>query len=221
MANTISLSQAVSTDHSTVTITDSTTYSSPLRTVVGVYLNVYKVDFQGGETLVATTLNNSDPNSTSTWTFDLDYDGHYRYKYVAPPDYNVGTTYAIYDAVFDPTNQLVYRSKSNGNIGNSLLNTTFWEPITDPATLADNDGTATESLNTDTSIVNRVIGTLTADKRDSHAVEASLECCLDCERNKDVDLFTLLDLFAAALVEADSSSEFNKGERIARRADAL
>ena len=221
MANTISLTQTIATDHLTATVTDSTTYASPLRTGVGVYLNVYKVDFQGGETLLTTTLDNSDPDTTATWTFDLDYDGHYRYKYVAPPDYAGGTTYAIYDAVFDPTNDLVYRSKSNGNIGNALLNTTYWEPILDPPTLADNDGETNESLNTDTSIVNRVIGTLTKDKRDSHAVDASLECCLDCERNKDVDLFTLLDLFVEALVEADTSSEFNKGERIARRADAL
>lgn len=221
MANTISLTQTVSSDHTTVTVTDSTTFSSPARAVVGVFLNIYKVDFQGGETLLTTTLDNDDPDSTSTWTFDLDLDGHYRYKYVAPPDYSGGTTYAIYDAVYDATTNLVYRSKSNGNVGNSILNTTFWEPILDPPTLADNDGEANESLNTDTSIVNRVIGTLTADKRDQNAVDASMECCLDCERNKDVDLFTLLTLFAKALEKADSSSEFNKGERIARRADAL
>ncbi len=221
MANTISLTLSIAITHLTATVTDSTTYISPSRATCGVFLNVYKVDFQGGETLVTTTKNNDDPDNTSTWTFDLDADGHYRFKYVAPPDYAIGTSYAIYAAVFDSATNLVYRSKSNSNLGNSILNTTFWEPITNPPTLADNDGETNESLNTDTSIVNRVIGTLTKDKRDSHAVEASLECCLDCERNKDVDTFSLLDLFTEALIEADSASEFNKGERIARRADAI
>ncbi len=221
MANTISLTLSIATDHLTATVTDSTTYAIPLRSACGVFVNIYKIDFQGGETLVTTTLDNDDPDSTSTWTFDLDADGHYRFKYIGPPDYAGGTSYSIYDAVFDSATNLVYRSKSNGNIGNSILNTTFWEPISDPPTLADNDGETNETLNSDTAVVNRVIGTLTKDKRDSHAIDASLECCLDCERNKDVDLFTLLDLFTEALIEADSASEFNKGERIARRADAL
>lgn len=223
MANTLSLTLTIATDHESGTITDSTSYSSPARNTLGVYINVYKVSYQGEETLLETTLDTSDPESTAAATFDLDYDGHYRFKIVAPPDW-AATTYAKYAAVFDPVNNIVYRSKSNGNVVvdlTSLQNTANWEVISDPATLADYIDTVYESTNMDTAIVNRVIGTLTADKRDDNAISASLECCLDCERNKDVDLFTLLDLFAAALVEADSASEFSKGERIARRAEAL
>lgn len=221
MANTINIVQTVATDHETVVVSDSTNYSNPPRATVGVFINVYKVDFQGGETLISTTKDNDDPDSTILWTFDLDQDGHYRYKYAAPPDYSAGTSYSIYDAVYDSVNNLVYTSKTNGNIGNALNNTTYWLPISDPATLADYMDTSQEPTNTDIYIENRVIGVLTADKRDNHAVEASLECCMDCERNKDIDVFTLLDVFTEALIVADETAEYNKGERIARRADAI
>jgi hypothetical protein len=44
---------------------------------------------------------------------------------------------------------------------------------------------------------------------------------LDAERNKDVDKFRLLDIFVEGLSAADTYQEYTKGERIARRAEAL
>jgi hypothetical protein len=68
---------------------------------------------------------------------------------------------------------------------------------------------------------NIVISVLTGDKRDNHAVDASLEVDMDAERNKDVDAFRLLDIFKEGMVAAASASEYSKAERIARRAEAL
>lgn len=208
-------------DNLTVTVTDTTVYSSPSRATCGVYVNVYKTDYDGAQTALTLTLDNDDPNTTASWTFDLDTDGWFQAYYVAPPDYNVGTTYAAYAAVFDPSNNLVYRSKSAGNVGNALLNITYWEPIPDPAALAANDGLAVESLNTDTAIFNEIFTVQATELRDRQAVVSAVEGCSDCVRGTDIDLFELLDLMVVGMEKAAILNEFAQGERIARRAEAL
>lgn len=221
MANTPALTFTKAADNLTVTITDSTSYSSPSRATCGVYVNVYKTSYDGSQESLTLTLDNADANSTASWTFDLDVDGWFQAYYVAPPDYSAGATYAKYAAVFDPTNSLVYRSKQAGNIGQSLLNTTWWEPITDPAALAANDGLVTESANTDTAVFNKIYTVQTEQARDEQAVEAAVECCGDCKRGTDVDLFEFLDLMVEGMISAETLNEFAQGERIARRAESI
>lgn len=221
MANTITFSLAANSTHTTTTITDSTSYNNPSRGAVGVFLGGFKVDFRGTEESFVLTPNDEDPLIVTSWTFELDLDGHYRFKYIAPPIFNSADTYDIYDAVYDTTTDAVYRSKQNGNTLQLITNTTWWELITSPVTLADNKGKYNESTNTDTLAYNRVIYTLTSDKRDTFAIDGSVEQDTDAERNKNVDKFRLLDIFTEGLRESDSSGEYNKGERIARRAAAV
>jgi len=221
MANTVSLTFTPAADGSAVTITDATTYSSPSRATCGVYINVYKTDFSGAQTKLTITLDNADPNFTSTWAFNLDTDGWYQAYYVAPPDYSTLVSYAANAAVFDPTNKLVYKSKSNGNLNNSLANTTYWTVVPDPATLAEYKGTATDSANTDTLITNKVFGFKALELRDRYAVDIAAELCGDSSLNKDINLFELYDLFVSGMEQSETYSEFSQGERIARRAEGL
>lgn len=219
MANTIVLTPSISSDNETLTVTDGTTYTNPTRSGCGVFVKIYKVDFRGSEEPLSTS--SSDPETDSVFTTEYTVDGHYRFKYVAVPDYAGGTTYSIYQASFDPSNNKVYRSKSNGNVGQSLVNTTYWEEIPDPVTLANNKSTATESTNIDSLVANKIFNNLTVIKRNEAAIDASVEQDLDAERNKDVDRFRLLDIFVEGLSAADTYQDYTKGERIARRAEAL
>lgn len=221
MPNTIQLIQTISADHTQVTVADATTYTLPTRSTCGVYLAAFKVDARGTEAQLSVTYDNSDPNFTASFSFPLTKDGHYRYKYIAPPDYNPSVSYNQYHAVFDPTSQKTYVSLVNSNLGNPLTSTTHWREEPNPISLVDLVGTIQEPANADTAVVNRVIGVLTADKRDKYAVDAALECCSDSYRAKNFSKFSVLDLFSVALIEADTSGAFNKGERIARRAEIL
>lgn len=66
-----------------------------------------------------------------------------------------------------------------------------------------------------------VIYVLTSDKRDRKALNASLEQDMDANRNKDVNNFRMLDICVEGMKAANTFSEFNKGERIARSAQGL
>jgi hypothetical protein len=221
MANTIVFVPTISADHTQSILTDTTSYTNPTRSSVGVFLTVHKVDFRGTEAPLTATTNTSDPETDSIWTFQFSLDGHFRYKYVAIPDYSGVVTYTINQAVFDATDNVVYKSKINGNLGNALSDPDSWMVVVNPTTLAENKGKVTESTNIDSYIGNYVIYTQTQDKRDLESINASLEQDLDAERDKSVDRFRLLDIFVEGLKEANTSGKFNQGERIARRAEAV
>jgi len=226
MAITINLvDPVISLDTYIGTITDSSTYTSPTRATCGVYVKVYKVDYSGGRTYLTTTPNNSDANTDSSWNYVFTTDGWAQVFYVAVPDYAGGTTYAQYDAVFDPTNKLVYRSKSAGNIGNALNNTTFWELISDPTSLCLNVGTATASpnLNTNTSIaiLNVLPFPITKTNFGTKTGDAFLEASSDYKRSQNVRLYELLGLAIDGMTIAINRQEFSKGELYARRARSL
>lgn len=221
MANTILLPQTVNAAHTVVTITDNTTYTDPSRALSGIYLSVSKVDFRGSEVVQTLTPNSADPGVVSSWTLAYSLDGHYRIRYIAVPDYNAGTTYAKYEVAFDNSNLLAYVSAVDSNTGQSLLDTDYWTPVLDPTILVDYVGASNEPVNADAYVTNLILSELTADYRDSAALSAALELCTDCNRYKDVSKFTLLSTFYKGMVVANSNSEFSKGEKIARRAQAV
>lgn len=216
MANTISLVTSVNDAHTSLIVTDTTTYTNPTRANVGVFVKVFKVNFSGLEVALATTSDDEDPGTDSVFTCSLDQDGHYRYKYIAVPDYNAGTTYALGEVAYDTVAFGVYKSKQAGNVGNALSDTAFWEAISDPTSLI-----ASSPANADTATVNKVVSTLTEDKRNTLAITAAVEQSTDAYRLKDVRSFELVDLLLAGLQAADSAGEFNIGEKIARRAEAI
>lgn len=226
MAITINLTNiAVDLTTGIGTIIDGSTYTSPSRATCGVFLKVYKTDYNGNKSVLETTASPIDPNTTSQWTYPHTADGWHQIAYVAPPDYAGGTTYARYDAVFDPSGLGVYRSKSNGNIGNALNNTTFWEPISDPSGLAFNVGTATESVNLTTltaqTVYNIVLYPITQKEWLDETGESFLEASSDYKRPQDVRRVHLLQIATFSMDLANNRQEYSEGEIFARRAAYL
>lgn len=228
MAVTISFPAAnitVDLSASTITAVDGSTYGSPLRNTLGVYLSIYKVDYAGSRTLLTTTGNNANPQTDTQWVCSYSTDGWYKFFYVGVPNYAGGTPYAQYDAAYDNVNKRVYRSKSAGNIGNALVNTTFWELISDPASLVLNIGTSTASvnLNTITSIANLNVGLYptTKVKFGDQCGLAFLEASSTYKRSQDVRNYELLGLAVDDMKECDSRQQYSLLEITARRASAL
>ncbi len=221
MSNITSLTTTVSSDD-TATITDATTFSSPLRSTVGVFLKVYKVDESAVKTAITATGNTSDADTVANWTFDIDSDGWYLAYYVSIPDYSGGTTYSQYQAVFDSSTDGVYRSKVNSNVGQSLSNTTYWEAITDPATLAANEDTATESTNIDSLIYNDIILNQLSEFRGDKAIEFAQEGASVIEEPSESSwLFAIADVQYEAALIAELRQQYAAAERYVRRADEL
>lgn len=221
MANTISLTTTVNTDD-TATITDATTFSSPLRSAVGVFVNIYKVNHLSEKTLLTSTPNVDDPETVASWSFDIDEDGWYLAYYVAIPDYSAGVTYAQYSAAFDPATNIVYRSKQAGNIGQSLANTAYWEVISSPATLAANQDTATESTNIDSLLYNDIILNKVTAYRGDKAIEAAKEGASATEEPVEASWqFAIADFNMEAALTAELRQQYAAAERYVRRMDEL
>ncbi|HEY0749688.1 MAG TPA: hypothetical protein VGD26_00955 [Chitinophagaceae bacterium] len=221
MANTVSLTTTVNTDD-TATITDATTFSSPLRTAVGVFFQIYKVNYLSVKTEITATPNDADPELVASWTFPIADDGWYLGYYVSIPDYAGGTTYAQYDAVFDPATNNVYRSKQAGNVGQSLSNATWWEPITSPAQLAANQDTATESANIDSLLYNDIILNQVTEYRGDKAIESAQEGASATEEPTEASWhFAIADFHMEAALTAEIRQQYAAAERYIRRMDEL
>jgi hypothetical protein len=225
MALDISLEiTSITADRLTGVLTDNTVFGSPEveRTDVGVYVVGQKMlaDSTVGETLTLTG-DTDDPQTDSSWQFNIPRDGWFRFLYVAPPDYDVAVTYAQYDAVQDPATSIVYRSKVAGNVGNALNSLTHWEVIATPALLALNSGEANESLNLDSQIYSVVLLPNSEYGYANAISEASEECCnINCSFD-DLKLYIrLAALVDGAYVRSDRS-QFPQAERIARKLEAI
>lgn len=211
MPLTISLSAAIASTRDTWALTDGTVFSSPARSSYYVYVNAYKVDYQNA--LTQLTVANTTPNTAATWTIPYTIDGTYRVYYVALQAYNAGTTYAKYAAVY--RSGAVYRSLQNGNVGQDTANTTWWELISDPATLANNKGEANESLNIDTLVYNRVF---VANGQYTYGNFISDACsCTDCDESVTLRKYDIFSLLIREAQVADQRSEIVDGELICRK----
>lgn len=226
MSYTISLSIAITTDRATATITDSTVFggSNPNRSAVRVFLSGNKQTVDNTVDYALTlTPNNTDPAVVSSWSWPYqDTDGWINFFYVIiKAAYAGGTSYNIYDAVYDSGTNLVYRSKANSNVGHSLSDTTWWELITDPSTLAANKGETNESLNIESTIYQRVLSYSAQYNYGNFISDASSECCGDCAESEAVTEYKLLSLLVNGLITADERTELPQGETIARRLSGI
>lgn len=221
MANTVSLTTTVNTDD-TATIKDGTTFSSPARSGVGVFVKVYKVNHLSEKSELTVTADSDDPELVANWTFDIATDGWYLAYYVSIPDYSGVVTYAQYAAVFDPATDVVYRSKQAGNLGQALSNTAYWEVITAPATLAANKDTATESANIDSLVYNDIILNKVTAYRGDKAIEAAQEGTSATEEPTESSwFFTIADFNMEAALTAEIRQQYAAAERFVRRLDEL
>ncbi len=218
MANTISLSIDISITDEGV-LNDETVFLAPARANVGVFVKAFKVSYTAAQTEIPIAGNNSDPETDDAWLFDIATDGWYQFYYISIPDYDVGITYAEHDAVFDPATGNVYRSISDLNVGNSLVNTLWFELIDDPASLVENIDTATESENTDGAVYQRILTPKVDRLYGDVAVVVARECCSDCETEENVDRFELVFALREGALISEERMEYADGEKMIRRLD--
>lgn len=221
MANTVNLRVTVNTND-TATITDLTDYANPARSGVGVFLKVYKVSYLSVKDARDLEPDSDDASLVTEWRFDLPKDGWHLIEYVAVPDYSSGTTYDQYDAVYDGNTNKVYRSKQPGNIGQSLVDTSYWEEIAEPATLAENKDTVTESANIDSLLYNKIILNKVTNYRGDKAIETAQEgaSAVD-EPTESWWHFSIADAQMEAALVAEIRQQFAAAERYVRRMDEL
>lgn len=218
MALDITFTVTIDSDRETVTIVDTTTFggANPARSTLGVFLSAAKVAYDGTETDLTVTSDDSDPETDSEWSFPYtEGDGYYKIRYVAIPDFNTASTYAIYAAVFQPSTDKVYRSRANSNTEDTLTNTTWFEEITDPTSLADNKDEDNESTNIDSLVYERV---LTANSQYEYGNLIAENCaCTDCDDSEIINDYDLFSLWLNGAIKADERTEVLSGELLCRK----
>lgn len=220
MALDIQLSIAsITADRLTATLADNTVYggANPTRNSLGCYVLIQKMnqDTTVAETVVATG-SNDDPQIDVSWTFSLvSGDGWWRILFIAPEDYNAGTSYSLYDCVQSPSTSVVYRSKQAGNIGHALSDAAWWEVVTPLVAL--NEGTATESENL-ASTVYSVILTPNSEWAYANSISdaAGLCCSDDCQLEQLFVYIKLGALLDGAYVDSDRANYPAAVPKIAR-----
>lgn len=124
--NPIITSLSFNSDATIGTITDDTVYggAEALRSAVDVYLQLWKMDENEVETVV--TINNSTPDTATSWTFNSSTDGWYKALITIIPEWVAGN-YTVGQVV--SYNDSLYISILLG-VGNPLpTNTTYFSPI--------------------------------------------------------------------------------------------
>jgi hypothetical protein len=216
MSLTAAFTVAIDSDRSDITVTDSTVYGAPnlVRADTSVYFSAAKVSYAGVETDVDVTGDDADPQTDTAWTFSYDEgDGYWKMRWVVVPEYSALTTYAQYDAVV--SGGVVYRSKSAGNVGNAVTNTTYFEVISDPTDLADNKDTATESTNCETYVYERIFTSNAQYGYGNCVSQNSMHTESDDEDVMwDYDLFSIM---LNAAITADERTQVLSGELICRK----
>lgn len=213
---------SISSDRLSGVLLDSSSYTTPARSAVGVFASGYKMN---SNNTVASTLtltgDTSDPETDSEWTFNIPADGWFRFLFVIIPDFDSSASYDIYDAVFDPSTNSVYRSKQNNNTTDSLADTAWWEEITDPSSLASNEGEDNESTNIE-SAVYEVVLTPNSEWMYANVIEdAAEECCnVGCSL-EDLFLYIRLGAILDAMYVDGDRSQYNLAEIKARRFESI
>jgi hypothetical protein len=209
---------SIDSSRTTLTVTDATTYggSNPARNVLLVYFKGFKMDSNNGETDLVLVGNNSNPATNSSWAGTYLTDGWYKFYYAAIPALDITATYNKYDAVY--SGAVVYRSKVAANTQDDPTNTTYWEVISDPAELANNEGETNESANITSFIYHRV---LAANSQYAYGNFIADQCaCSDCDESETLKTYDILSLWIKGLEVADQRTENIKGEYIARRIES-
>jgi hypothetical protein len=224
MALTLDLtysSESVSGDVYEGVFTDATAnYSSggnPARADGALYITGEKINYDSS---IAgdVTFTDYDESADTTFTFQIDSDGWFQFKYIFIPEYAGGTAYVEFDAVY--YSGAVYRA-IDSTTGNLPTDTDFWEPISSPTDLVDNDGEANESANCAVLLENIIIfpfaKTKFGDKAEVYALNTDGSF-------KDAEQFTAykeLGAIVTALQGCNTRSRWASGERIARYASTL
>lgn len=220
----VSFTVATPSPYTLGTVTDTSSYISPVRSGYGVFVKAFKMTYLGGvevftdANILTTTSNNSNPATDTSWTFNMTGDGWYQFSYVAGPNYSGGTTYAIYDIVYDSGTKQIYRSKADGNIGHTVSDPTWWGVISEPWQLLNSPFTTMNAMITS---VNRILYPSTSAAFAAQAASAALEGVSDVFRRIDVQAYEFLGLAIDAMAADETAQLYNEGEKVARRAELI
>jgi hypothetical protein len=201
-------------------IQDDTVYGAgnPARADGVLYMTGEKLNFDSSVDYEI-DIETYDPTSVTNFTFSIEKDGWNQYTVVFIPEYNNGTTYLLYDAVYEAG--VVYRATQNSFSGQTPPNSSYWEVISEPTSLAANDGTSTESANIAFEIFNIIIYPFAKKLFGDAAEDYAIQCC---GTFKDVEEFTAykeLGAIVKALQASNTRSRYASGERISRYAASL
>ncbi len=202
---------------STFTLTDNSTYSSPSRASVGVYLSTYKTDYAGNNLIATSVSNNLNPATDSIWTVNYGSDGWYQSYYVAIPNYTAGT-YNLYDCAYIAANKTTWQSTIAAN-SNALTGTggTGWIQLSDPTQLVKNIGLTNQSNNITSGIVNFIQYPTTEQQAGLQVSTAFLEESTTAFRNKDVRSYNMVTLALNGMKYAANAGNYGQAEIYARR----
>jgi len=201
-------------------LTDETVYggANPARAAGAVYLTGQKMKSDNTEDY-ALTITSYDPELATTFTFEISKDGYNKFGIVFIRDYSGGATYNQYEAIYNDTENKVYRSIFPTPFsGIASPNATYWEEITAPTSLIDNVGTSTASPNLEYQVYERIIYPFSKQGFGTLCSTAALECCSDCERSEDVLAYEQLGVYVDGMNIADQRGQYLQGEKIARDA---
>lgn len=202
------------------TISDATTYggANPARADGGLFITGAKMNADGTEENDITFVSYS-PSGADAWTsvtFDIEKDGWHQFKIVFIRDFNIATNYAQYEAVYH--GGVVYRA-TQASVGQTPPNASYWEVVSDPTSLLDNDGTATESPNLEFQLLQRVIYPNAKVLFGNKAEDAAIEGYGDTTRGEDVLTYEFIRLCVEAMNSLDQRGKQADGERVARRVE--
>jgi hypothetical protein len=134
------------------------------------------------------------------------------------PDYAGGTAYVLYDAVY--YSGAVYRALQP-TTGNLPTDTDYWEPITAPTDLVDNDGEANESANCAVLLENIIIFPFAKAKFGDKAEDYALNTDGSFRDAEQFTAYKDLGAIVTALTGCNTRSRWSSGERISRYASTL
>lgn len=189
------------------TVSDSTTYTSPARNELAVFIEVWKMDEDGDET--ALSVSNSAPLTVTSWTFDSSIDGWYKARLYITVLYDSGTSYSEGDVVYYPSTQALYISLVDNNLGNAVTNGSFWSTVS--------LSNITSSDNVDSEYFDYIVieqGKACAGKSAGDWARST-----DCGSCNKIDLASKVLRTRAYVLAAqrfESISQYSKGEQIAR-----
>lgn len=220
MALTVTLSytsEVISEDIFAGQYTDQTTYGglNPPRSSFANYISISKMN-SDGTVDYAVDVETYDPETSSNYTFDIEKDGWYRTYYAVVPIYDNGESYEQYDVAY--LGGVVYRALGS-TTGNTPPNNSYWEVITDPATLVGNTGSVTESENLQYIIQQDIIYPFAKTCYGDLTEEADCNC--NCDRSEKTLAYEQAGVFVDQLDVCNQRQKYIAGERIAREASAF
>lgn len=224
MALTLDLdvtAESKSGDNFLCTVTDSTIYggANPARAAGALYITGEKVNADG-TVHSAVVFTSYDPEAWITSTFTLTRDGWHKFKIVFIRDYVGGTPYNQYEAVYNDSDNTVYRSISASPFQDQAPpNATYWEVVSSPTSLVDNVGTATASPNLEYQLLQRVLYPNAKVLFGNKTEDAAVEGYGDSTRGEDVLTYEFIRLCVEAMNSMDQRGKQADGERVARRVD--